>query len=306
MTKPLRALLVEDSEADSLLVLRELGRGGFEVSHQRVESEAELHEALARQRWDVVLSDFSLPGFNAPAALRVVQRSGLDLPFIIVSGTVGEEIAVESMRAGAQDYVLKTRLTRLCAVVNRELREVEERAARRQAERSLERSERRYRDLVETLQEGVWVFDAAGRTVYVNPRMAEMLGYAPSDMLGTHLGSYLDEAGAPQAPLFLERRKTGIREQQDMVLLHKDGRRVQVALACGPLLDDQGACAGTLAGVMDLTIRRKLEDQLRVAQRMEAVGQLAGGVAHDFNNVLTVILSHVGFLLDGCTDGQAS
>jgi DNA-binding NtrC family response regulator len=114
---PLRVLVVEDSEEDTLLMLRELRRGGYDVTHRRVETRESMHAALAGQAWDVVLSDYRMPHFSAPDALQVLKESGLDLPFIIVSGTVGEETAVASMKAGAHDYLLKSNLIRLCAAI---------------------------------------------------------------------------------------------------------------------------------------------------------------------------------------------
>jgi signal transduction histidine kinase len=137
MGTPLRVLIVEDSEDDTLLLLRELRQGGLEVVSERVETPSGMGAALAEHTWDVVISDYSMPHFSAPAALRVLQDKGLDLPFIIVSGTVGEETAVAAMKAGAHDYLMKGNLTRLVAAVQREVREAEVRRERRRAEAAL-------------------------------------------------------------------------------------------------------------------------------------------------------------------------
>jgi DNA-binding NtrC family response regulator len=131
MNKPLRILAVEDSQDDLVLILRELRRGGYEPVHQRVDTEAALTAALAGRTWDIIISDFSMPQFDALDALRVVQRSGHDLPFIIVSGAIGEDVAVNAMKAGAHDYILKSNLSRLLPAVGRELREAASRRERR-------------------------------------------------------------------------------------------------------------------------------------------------------------------------------
>jgi len=133
----MRVLLVEDSEDDAALVLRALRRGGYSVHSERVQERAELRGALAHAAWDVVLADYDMPRFTGLEALKVVQESGFDLPFIVVSGTIGEEVAVEAMRAGAHDYVMKNNLTRLVPAIQRELREAEERRGRRIAEETL-------------------------------------------------------------------------------------------------------------------------------------------------------------------------
>lgn len=135
--KSLRLLLVEDVEADAELVLRELQRGGFAVAWERVESAAAMDAALARESWDVVVSDYTLPGFSAPLALQVVKARGLDLPFIIVSGTVSEDIAVEALHAGAHDFMAKSRLRRLVPAIERELREVVVRSERNRMQEQL-------------------------------------------------------------------------------------------------------------------------------------------------------------------------
>jgi signal transduction histidine kinase len=145
MGEPLRALIIEDQENDALLIERELRRAGFDLTIERVETSDALAAALDDSRWDIVISDYSLPAFDAPAALRVLTARGLDLPFLIVSGTVGEDVAVAAMRLGAHDYIMKNNLTRLAPAVSREVREARGRHARRQAEEALRRTEEQFR-----------------------------------------------------------------------------------------------------------------------------------------------------------------
>ncbi|MGH7435237.1 MAG: sensor histidine kinase, partial [Polyangiaceae bacterium] len=147
MTRPLRLLVVEDREDDAELVIFELRRGGYEPTFKRVQDAAAMGAALREGPWDIVLSDWSMPAFSAPDALGVLKASGLNIPFIIVSGTIGEETAVEALRSGAHDFLLKHRLARLVPTVERSLRETEE---RRQAEAALRRSEERLRQVQRT------------------------------------------------------------------------------------------------------------------------------------------------------------
>jgi signal transduction histidine kinase len=142
MSKKLKVLLVEDAEVDALLVLRALRQGGYEVEHTRVWSAAQLRATLSNEAWDVVISDYSLPGFDAPAALAIVKECAADLPFIIVSGTVGEDLTVAAMKAGAHDYLMKDRLGRLAMSVEGELREAAERRHSREAEVAAELARR--------------------------------------------------------------------------------------------------------------------------------------------------------------------
>lgn len=143
MSHPLKILIVEDSEDDALLILRELRRGGFDLTWARVQTVDTLQAALAEQVWDVIISDFRLPTLDAPTALSIVQASGLDIPFIVVSGTIGEVTAVTMMKSGAHDYLMKDNLTRLTEAVRREVREALMRAERRQSERRLQQTAKR-------------------------------------------------------------------------------------------------------------------------------------------------------------------
>jgi light-regulated signal transduction histidine kinase (bacteriophytochrome) len=140
MTKPLHILIVEDSEDDAILLLRELRKGGYEPVHERIETPEAMKAALEKGMWEVVISDYVLPRFSGLAALGLLKESGQDLPFIIVSGKIGEDIAVGAMTAGAHDYIIKGNLTRLVPAVERELREADVRREKREAEEALRRS----------------------------------------------------------------------------------------------------------------------------------------------------------------------
>ena len=134
---PLRVLIAEDSEDDARLLIRELQRGGFEPAHERVDSPAAMQAALDRQAWDLVIGDYSMPTFSGPAALALLRARDLDTPFIFVSGTIGEDVAVEAMKAGAQDFLTKGNLRRLIPAIERELRDADVRRERRRAQSAL-------------------------------------------------------------------------------------------------------------------------------------------------------------------------
>jgi two-component system cell cycle sensor histidine kinase/response regulator CckA len=138
MAIPLRLLMVEDSEDDAALLLRELRRGGYDVSHERVDTSVALTTALNDQKWDLVISDHSMPHFSGIDALNILRSNGSEIPFIFVSGTIGEETAVAALKDGAQDYLMKTNLKRLVSAVQRELREAKERHERKQLERQVQ------------------------------------------------------------------------------------------------------------------------------------------------------------------------
>src|SRR5215470_6858367 len=142
MAKPLKVLVVDDSERDTGMLLRELRRGGYELETTRVDTADAMRAELENQAWDLVLSDYSMPSFSAPAALAVLKDKGLDLPFIIISGTVGEETAVAAMRAGAHDFMPKNSLARLLPAIERELRDAATRAERKKMHEQLLMSER--------------------------------------------------------------------------------------------------------------------------------------------------------------------
>jgi diguanylate cyclase (GGDEF)-like protein/PAS domain S-box-containing protein len=183
MSIPLRVLIVEDSEDDALLIQRELRRGGFSVYLKRVETSRAMRIALEEESWDIVISDYNLPGFNGLAALQVLKQVGLDLPFFLVSGAVGDDIAVSAMQSGAQDYVKKDNLARLIPAIQRELREAQVRFERTQVQEQLEDSEERYETLVENIPVGVFRASLSenGPILMANPSFMSMFGFDSID-----------------------------------------------------------------------------------------------------------------------------
>ncbi|MBD0356906.1 MAG: PAS domain S-box protein, partial [Rubrobacter sp.] len=186
MGRTLRVLLVEDSEDDALLLLSELRRSGYEPDYERVDTAPGMEAALDARDWELVISDHSMPTFSSSAALEVLQRKGLDLPFIIVSANIGEEVAVAAMRAGAHDYLMKGNLARLGAAIERELREAEGRREKR-------RAEERYRSIFENAVEGIFQTTVAGRFLVANPALARMFGYESPEELLAAVSSIDDE-----------------------------------------------------------------------------------------------------------------
>jgi DNA-binding response OmpR family regulator len=172
--EPLRVLLIEDSDDDAALVLREIKRSHFDVVWERVQTAPDLEAMLARS-WDIVLSDYTMPHLDAPTALEIVRRHSADLPFIVVSGTVGEDTAVEVMRSGANDYLLKAHLTRLVPAITRELRDSRLRAERRRADRARQQAEESFRLIIESSPDLI-VVHREGRIVYANPKTVDRLG----------------------------------------------------------------------------------------------------------------------------------
>jgi len=166
--KHLNILIVEDSEDDAQLLLRELKRGGYEVESERVETAETMQAALAGKTWDLVLSDFSMPQFSAPQALAILQASGLDLPFIIVSGTIGEDTAVAALKAGAHDFLIKGNFARLSPAIERELKDAKVRVQQKRAEEALRESEQRFRSLFENTPVAIWEEDFSEVKAYLD------------------------------------------------------------------------------------------------------------------------------------------
>ncbi|HVO18157.1 MAG TPA: response regulator [Anaeromyxobacter sp.] len=297
MERTLRILHLEDDARDAELVAAALRAGGLDADILRLDTRAAFEEALCREEFDVVLSDFSLPSFDGATALSLVHSHRPGTPFLLVSGVLGEDAAVESLLAGASDYILKHRLGRLVPAVRRALSEADDRRARSRAEEAVRASEARYRRLFESSKDGLLVFDAAtGRILDANPAFLSLVAFAREEVVGRTVPE-LDIAGdSACAAAFEDIRTRDEARHEDLELRSRDGEAVSVDLvSTAYALDGQRVIQ---CSTRDIRERKRLESQLRLSQKLEAVGQLAGGVAHDFNNILAVINSYTELVVD--------
>ena len=182
--KRLRALIIEDAVDDADLLLRELRRNGYQVTSLRIDTAEAMRDSLLNHEWDVILSDYSMPNFSAPAALKLLQDLNIDLPFIIISGTVGEDTAVASLKAGAHDFFAKNKLTRLVPAIERETREAEERRKRRLIEEELRQSEQRFAKAFHASPVAITITNMQGRYLDINDYFLRLTGYRRIDVIG--------------------------------------------------------------------------------------------------------------------------
>ena len=300
---PLRVLFIEDSADDADLLLRMLEKGGFAPQSRCVQTEEDLTAALDAGRWDIVVADHSLARLPSRRALEIVRGRDLDLPFLVVSGTIREQDAVDLMKAGASDYLLKDRLTRLVPAVRRELDESRLRREHRLAQAEIERAQARYRSLIDNAVIGVYRSGgASGRFTFVNQALVTMLGYASAEDL-LQVDPVRDVFADPAALAHLaDVGPAGRIEGTEVEWKRRDGRPLHVRL-WGRVVAHAETPFGLEMFVEDISEIRLLQRQLEQAQKMEAVGRLAGGIAHDFNNLLVAILGYAD-VLRSAVDGN--
>ena len=290
--RTLRVLLVEDNPDDAFFLERHLRRNGFAPEITRVETAAELQLHLQPEpAFDVILADYNLPNFSGPDALQMLKSSGLDIPFIMLSGAVSEETAVRSMRAGAQDYVTKQNLARLVPALERELKEASSRRHQAAAERALRASEARFHRLVEAMPLGLLISEQAGKIIYVNAAMERLLGYSPSDIVA---GTISLQTLCPTLSSMQERlaAKPGspATEPFEGVCVAEDGQKIDVLIGIA-LLNPEAVDGDRqfAAFIADLSLQKKSEEVLRRTEKLTVAGRLAASIAHEINNPLEAI-----------------
>lgn len=267
MATPLRALILEDSADDADLLVRELRHAGYEPAFKRLDNREGLIRALDDDKWDVIISDYFMPRFSALDAIKVLREKNLDIPFIVVSGSTGEDTAVSTMKAGAHDYIMKGNLARLAPAIEREMREVLERGMKRRAQQSLQESEERYRDLFENAHDMIQSTDSSGRFIFVNKSWLEITGYEWDDLKGLTMSDIVSPKSIKDYHEMFGRAISG--KPQDnvtMTLLAKDGREIEVEgnIICGISNGVRVSCQGVFH---DITRHKQMEESLRKFSR---------------------------------------
>ena len=278
MKSTLRALIIEDSERDAELLRRHLVRAGYELIFDQVETSAAMKAALETEKWDVILSDYAMPRFSALAALALLKEMGSDIPFIIISGTIGEALAVEAMLAGAHDYLMKDNLTRLAPAIQRELHEADNRRARRQAEESLKASETELRALFAAMNDVILVFDAEGRYLKTAPTHPSHIYKPADDPVGKTLHDVFPKA---KADFFLEHIRRALEEGQMHTVEYSlpiDGREVYFDGSVSPMSNDS-----VIWIARDITERKRAE-----AENAQLIAQIESQRKR-LNNIVTSV-----------------
>ena len=287
MKEALRVLVVEDSESDTELIIRQLKKAEYSVYHERVETVKEMKAALEKQTWDIIISDYKLPRFSAPAALELLQKTKLDIPFIVISGVIGEEKAVDLMKAGAHDYLMKNKLARLAPVVKREIAEAQIRRERKQTFEKIYLSERRFRTVMENAPVGIYLIGIDGRFLSINIAMCEMLGYSNDELLGLTFNDITSNEDKEIGSSLMCRALSGEISTYSFEkrCLHKNGHKVWVSVSSSLMRDNKNNPMYFISHIQDITERKLAEEALKHSEEM-------------FRGVITTVPVGIGIASD--------
>jgi PAS domain S-box-containing protein len=271
MSAVLNVLLLEDCPDDAFLLERELKRGGYFPHIERVWTEPQMQDALSREAWDIVVSDYSMPSFDGLKGLSLLKQSGRDIPFVMVSGSLGEERAVTAMKAGASDFLVKGDLVRLIPVIDRELREAKERQKRRKAEQALAAAEGNFRTLVENSLAGIYVIQG-GKFAYVNPTVCEILGFTAEELTTRPLLEFVAPEQRDTVEENVRKRMEGVVKsvRYNLRMLRKNGSIAQVEVH-GTRTDYNGQ-PSILGILLDNTKRKQAEERFSRIFRASPLG----------------------------------
>ncbi len=288
--KSLRLLIIDDSENDALLIIRELKKGGYNPLYERVETAASMKKSLKEKRWDVILCDYIMPKFNAPSAIALLKKTKIDVPVIIISGVIGEDKAVECMRLGARDCIMKDNLCRLCPAIARELKEAKNRDRQKMAQEerkkfgeALRKSELSFRSLFEASPVGI--FKVADRKfLEVNPALCRTTGYSPEELIGQSVCiCYRDDNEYERAGeiLYGQVLNNG-KKFVEVHLKHKNGTEFDGVLYLN-LIDPRDHYAGYEGIMIDITKHRRMETKLlENEERLRGITQNLPGFIFQF------------------------
>jgi PAS domain S-box-containing protein len=266
----LRVLAIDDSQDDVSLIIRELKRGGYNPLYERIETAPAMKKALQENEWDIILCDYKMPNLDGPSAIALLKETNIDIPLIIVSGNIGEETAIECMHLGAQDYIMKSNLSRLCPAITREIDEAKNRQNKKQVEEKLREEEQRFRALADQSSDMIVVVNREGMITYENKAVEKILGYKPEERIGA---SSLDN----MHPDDIESNKNAFRKifkdintpvfRTEIRLRHKDGSwRMLDEIASG--LSKNNKVESIIINLRDITERKQFEEVLKKSEMM--------------------------------------
>ncbi|MDI6742522.1 MAG: PAS domain S-box protein [Smithella sp.] len=267
--KSINVLMVDDSENDVLLIIRQLKKGGYHPIYERVDTAAAMKTALQEKQWDIILCDYKMPHFDAPAAIALFKKINLDIPLIVVSGTIGEETAVECMRLGAQDYLMKSNLSRLCPAISRELKDAIIRTQQRNFEHKLHAEEQRFRVLTEQSSDIILLINRDSTITYANPETERALGLPKEEIIGSNMYQYLhpDEVsliGGIFDRFFKDTRP--VVQKAEIRISNKDGTWHTVEAQGTNLIQDNEVLS-VVVNIRDITDRKKAEENLFIIRK---------------------------------------
>ncbi|MDB6111895.1 MAG: sensor hybrid histidine kinase [Pedosphaera sp.] len=292
--KPLQLLHLEDDPLDAEMLERILKAENLDCALTRVKTQPEFEAALEQGRFELIVSDYSLPTFDGLSALKLARKKCPEIPFIFVSGTIGEERAIESLKQGATDYVIKDRPSRLVPAIRRALAEAEDARQRQQAEEQV----RAQAALLDCAQDAICLNDLNQRILYWNKSAERLYGWSAEEALGRIADDLLFQGDLTSPSAALKSLIRGGGWQGELHQVTKDQKKIIVESRWTLMRDQRGEPKSILIINTDITEKKQIQAQLLRTQRMESIGALAGGIAHDLNNALTPVLMAFSFIRD--------